>query len=56
MCIRDRVAIGLKHKDAHGSLRLSLGKENTMDDVRYVTEAVPGIVENLRKISPFGRS
>ncbi|RLI96259.1 MAG: cysteine desulfurase NifS [Candidatus Aenigmatarchaeota archaeon] len=50
------VAIGLKHKDAHGSLRLSLGKENTMDDVRYVTEAVPGIVENLRKISPFGRS
>jgi len=48
------VAIGLKPKDAHGSLRLSLGKDNTKADVDSVMETLPGIVENLRKISPFG--
>jgi cysteine desulfurase len=48
-------AIGLSHKDAHGSLRLTLGKDNTEQDVDYVLRVLPGIVESLRKISPFGK-
>jgi cysteine desulfurase len=47
-------AIGLSPKDAHGSLRLTLGKDNTEGDVDYLLEVLPGIVENLRKISPLG--
>jgi cysteine desulfurase len=48
------LAIGLKPKDAHGSLRLTLGKNNTKEDVEYTIKVLPEIVENLRKISPFG--
>jgi cysteine desulfurase len=47
------MAIGLKHEQAHGSLRLSLGKENTEKDIDYVLEVLPVIVKNLRMISPF---
>jgi len=46
-------AIGLKHEQAHGSLRLSLGKYNTESDIDYVLDVLPSIVKNLRKISPF---
>jgi len=46
-------AIGLKHEEAHGSLRLSLGKENTKADIDYTLEVLPKVVERLRKISPF---
>jgi cysteine desulfurase len=46
-------AIGLKHEQAHGSLRLSLGKYNTESDIDYVLEVLPSIVKNLRVISPF---
>ena len=46
-------AIGLKHEQAHGSLRLSLGKYNTEKDIDYVLKVLPGIVKNLRVISPF---
>ena len=46
-------AIGLKHEQAHGSLRLSLGKENTEKDIDYVLKVLPPIVKNLRMISPF---
>ena len=46
-------AIGLKHDQAHGSLRLSLGKYNTEKDIDYVLKVLPGIVKNLRVISPF---
>jgi len=46
-------AIGLKHEEAHGSLRLTLGKESTEQDVDYVLEALPETVEKLREISPF---
>ncbi len=49
------LAIGLKPEEAHGSLRLTLGKDNTEEDVDYVLSVLPGIVENLRKISPFKR-
>ncbi len=46
-------AIGLKPQEAHGSLRLSLGKYTTVEDVNYVLEVVSKSVERLRKISPF---
>jgi len=47
------LAIGLKPEEAHGSLRLSLGRENTKEDVDYVLEVLPEIVSNLRRISPL---
>ena len=47
------VAIGLKHEQAHGSLRLSLGRETEEKDIDYVLKVLPGIVKNLRMISPF---
>jgi cysteine desulfurase len=48
-------SIGIKHADAHGSLRLSLGRENTSAEVDYVARVLPGIVENLRMISPLAK-
>ena len=47
------LAIGLKHEDAHGSLRISLGKFNTPEDVDKLIEALPPVVERLRSMSPF---
>ena len=47
------LAIGLKPQEAHGSLRLSLGKYTTEEDIKYVLDVVPKSVEQLRKISPF---
>jgi len=47
------LAIGLKPWEAHGSLRLSLGRWSTKEEVDYVLEVLPEAVENLRKISPF---
>ena len=46
-------AIGLKHEQAHGSLRLSLGKYSEEKDIDYVLRILPKIVKNLRAISPF---
>jgi len=46
------LAIGLPHEVAHGSLRLSLSEENTMDEVEYIISTVPEIVEYLRSMSP----
>jgi len=46
-------AIGLKPEDAHGSLRLTLGKENTVEDIDYVSEILPKVVSHLRKMSPL---
>lgn len=48
-------AIGGDHERAHGSIRFSLGRFNTMAEVEYVVEKLKGIVENLRKISPLGK-
>jgi cysteine desulfurase len=45
------LAIGLSHEIAHGSLRFSLGVENTREDVDYVAEVLPEIVQRLRKMS-----
>jgi cysteine desulfurase len=47
------MAMGFPHEVAHGSLRLTLGKENTDDDVDYVLQILPGIVETLRQMSPL---
>ena len=46
------LSIGLPHEVAHGSLRLSLSEENTEEEVDYVLEKVPEVVELLRKMSP----
>jgi cysteine desulfurase len=47
------LAIGLKHEDAHGSLRISLGKYNTGEAVDSLLQALPPVVERLRSMSPF---
>lgn len=47
------LAIGLPHEVAHGSLRLSLGDYNTEEDVDYILEVLPPIVERLRSMSPL---
>jgi cysteine desulfurase len=47
------LAIGLKEVDAHGSLRISLGKENTKDDIDYAVKSIKEVVESLRNISPL---
>jgi cysteine desulfurase len=48
-------AIGKTPDEAHGSLRFSLNAMNTIDDVDYVLEVLPGIVERLRELSPHYR-
>lgn len=47
------LAIGLPHEIAHGSLRLTLGKDNTEEEVDYIVGILPGIIEKLRALSPF---
>jgi len=47
------LAIGLKHEEAHGSLRLSLGRDTNDRDINYVLKVLPKSVERLRKISPY---
>lgn len=47
------LAIGLPHEIAHGSLRLSVGEETTEEDVDYVIEVLPAIVQRLRDMSPL---
>jgi len=46
------MAIGLAHEAAHGSLRLTLGRQNTMEDVDYILAELPKIVSRLRAMSP----
>lgn len=47
------LAIGLPHEIAHGSLRLTLNEENTMEEVDTVVEALVEIVKRLRAMSPL---
>ena len=49
------LALGLDHATAHGSLRLSLGKDTSREDVDRTRAAFREIVEVLRAMSPFGR-
>lgn len=47
------LAIGLPHEIAHGSLRLTFSTENTKEDVEYLLDTLPPIVERLREMSPL---
>ncbi|AEV68447.1 cysteine desulfurase NifS [Acetivibrio clariflavus] len=47
------LAIGLDHETAHGSLRITFGEENTHEDVDYLMEVLPAIVQRLREMSPL---
>ena len=47
------LAIGLNPVDAHGSLRLTLGRENTEEEIDYVLEVLPNVIVKLREISPL---
>lgn len=47
------LSLGLPHEVAHGSVRLSLGDCNTEEDVDYILETLPPIIERLRSISPL---
>lgn len=47
------LALGLPHEIAHGSLRLSIGEVNTDEDIDYVLEVLPTIVQRLRDMSPL---
>ena len=49
------LAIGRVHDVAHGSLRLSLSEYNTMEEMDYILEEVPQVVEYLRNMSPVWR-
>ncbi|WP_431062817.1 cysteine desulfurase NifS [Methanobacterium sp.] len=46
-------AIGLKEVDAHGSLRLTLGKENTAEDIDHAIKSIQEVVKTLRELSPL---
>ena len=46
------LSIGLKHEVAHGSLRLSIEEDITDEDVDYILEVIPKVVERLREMSP----
>lgn len=47
------LAMGLKHEEAHGSLRITLGRFNKDSDINYLIKKLPKMIERLRKISPF---
>ncbi|MHA1132056.1 MAG: cysteine desulfurase family protein [Candidatus Helarchaeota archaeon] len=47
------ISIGLLHKEAHGSLVVSLGRWTTRDDIDRLIEVLPGIVKRLRNLSPL---
>lgn len=47
------LALGLKHEVAHGSLRLSINEDTTDEDVDYILEVVPKVVNRLRDMSPL---
>ncbi len=47
------LAMGLDHATAHGSVRMTLGKDTTEEDIDYVLEKFPPIVETLRMMSPY---
>ncbi len=47
------IAIGLKPEQAHGSLRLSLGRWTSKEDIDFVLKVLPKVIKKLRSISPF---
>lgn len=47
------IAIGLPHEIAHGSLRLSISEDTTDEDIDYILETIPKVVDRLRSMSPL---
>jgi len=47
------LALGLSHEIAHGSVRMTLGKDNTEEQIEYVLEVLPELVKRLRDMSPL---
>jgi cysteine desulfurase len=47
------LAMGIPHEVAHGSVRMTLGRDNTEADIDYVLEVMPEIVARLRSMSPL---
>ena len=47
------LAMGVPHEKAHGSLRLSISHETTEEDIDYIIQTVPAVVERLRNMSPL---
>ncbi len=47
-------AMGVPFTAVHGSVRFSLSRYNTMDEVDYVLDKLPPVIRNLRELSPFG--
>ena len=47
------MAIGLPHEIAHGALRLSIGDFTTEEDIDYIIEKLPAVIERLRMMSPL---
>ena len=50
------LAIGLPHEVAHGSLRLTLDRDNTMGDVEAIAKATAEVVNYLRGMSPVWKA
>ena len=46
--------MGVPHEKAHGSLRLSISHDNTDEEIDYIIDTVPKVVERLRNMSPLG--
>ena len=46
------MSLGLPHEVAHGSLRLSIGEYNTMEEIEHICQVVPKVVSYLRNMSP----
>ncbi|MBE6021928.1 MAG: cysteine desulfurase NifS [Cellulosilyticum sp.] len=47
------LAIGVPHERAHGSIRLTLGSQNTEEEIDKVLEVMPGVVQRMRDMSPL---
>jgi len=47
------LGIGLKPEEAHGSIRLSVGRLSKKEEVEYVSDVLPEIVKKLRNMSPL---
>ena len=47
------LAMGLSHEIAHGSLRLTIGEENTKEEIDYTIEKLKIVVQKLRDMSPL---
>ncbi|MBI5893080.1 MAG: cysteine desulfurase NifS [Deltaproteobacteria bacterium] len=47
------VAMGITHEVSHGSVRFSMGRDNTVEDIDYVIEVLPAMVERMRSMSPL---